>query len=88
MANGTEPQRNYVRFIVSAILILGICCIGCGTILIFKGFGGDLLIGGGLSAISSLAGFLGAGRPHSPAPDINVSTTPPTVAVTQLETTS
>lgn len=83
MTNGTpDPQKNHVRFIAGMITILGIACIAGGTILIFRGFGGDLLIGGGLAAISGLCGFLGAGRPVPPQPDITVSGQPPKAEVT------
>jgi hypothetical protein len=85
MSNGTtvDPQKNHVRFIVACITILGICCISGGVVLIYKGYPGDLLIGGGLAAISGLAGFLGAGRPNTPQPDITVSGQPPKLEVTQ-----
>jgi hypothetical protein len=86
MADGaTDPQRNHVRFIVSCITILGIGCAIGGVILIFKGYGGDLLIGGALSAISGLCGFLGAGRPNTPQPDISVSAQPAKVELSQPE---
>jgi hypothetical protein len=86
MANGaTDPQRNHVRFIVSCITILGIGCAIGGVILIFKGYGGDLLIGGALSAISGLCGFLGAGRPNAPPQDVQVTSQPASVTVTQPE---
>lgn len=83
MANDLDPQKNHVRFIAGMITILGISCIAGGTVLIYRGFGGDLLIGGGLAAISGLCGFLGAGRPSAPPPDITVSGQPTTLEVTQ-----
>lgn len=83
MANGADPQRNHVRWIVSCITVLGLSCAVGGTVLIFKGYAGDLLIGGVLAAISGLAGFLGAGRPPTPAQDISLSGTPPKLEVTQ-----
>lgn len=85
MANGNDPQKNHVRFIVGAIVLLGVCCSVCGTILIWKGYHGDLLIGGVLAAISGLCGFLGAGKPTAPQPDITVSASPPKAEVTQPE---
>lgn len=85
MPNGNDPQKNHVRFIVGAIVLLGLCCAICGTILIFKGYGGDLLIGGVLAAISGLCGFLGAGKPNQPQPDITVSANPLKAEVTQPE---
>lgn len=90
MANGIplDPQKNHVRFIVGAITLLGICCIAGGTLLIYRGYGGDLLIGGGLAAISGLAGFLGAGRPNVPQPDITVSGQPPELKVSQPQKTT
>ena len=85
--NGTaDPQRNHVRFIVGAIVILGITCSVCGTVLIFKGYHGDLLIGGVLAAISGLCGFLGAGKPNAPQPDISVSTDPPKAEIKKATT--
>lgn len=79
MNGTTEPQKNHVRWIVTAITILGFSCTAGGTILIYKGYGGDLLIGGALSAISGLCGFLGAGRPGTSQPGISASSQPPTV---------
>jgi hypothetical protein len=81
MNGSPEPQKNHVRTIVAAITLLGLACATGGTILIYKGYGGDLLIGGALSAISGLCGFLGAGRPNTPQPDISVSSQPPAVVV-------
>jgi hypothetical protein len=88
MNGTTEPQRNHTRFIVSCVTILGTVCASGGTILIFKGYGGDLLIGGALSAISGLCGYLGAGRPNTPSPDISVSSQPPAVVVGQTKVES
>lgn len=84
--NGQDQQKNHVRFIVSCITILGVACVIGGVALIYKGYGGDLLIGGCLSAISGLCGFLGAGRPNQPPPDVNVSTDPPKVQIAQPKT--
>lgn len=83
MANGIDPQRNHVRWIVTCVTLLGICCVAGGTVLIYKGYGGDLLIGGALAAISGLCGFLGAGKPNTPQPDITVTGSPPKAEVTQ-----
>lgn len=82
MANGTDPQKNHVRFIAGAITALGLAAIVCGAALIWKGYNGDLLIGGGLAAISGLCGFLGAGRPNQPQPDVTISGQPPKVELT------
>jgi hypothetical protein len=83
MANGVDPQRNHVRWIVTCITVLGLACAAGGTTLIYKGYAGDLLIGGALAAISGLAGFLGAGRPPTPQPDITLSAQPPKLEVNQ-----
>lgn len=85
MAEVTNQQRNHTRFIVGAIVVLGMCCAVCGTVLVFKGYHGDLLMGGVVSAISGLCGFLGAGKPNAPQPDITVSSNPQKVEVTQPE---
>lgn len=84
MANSTEAQRNHVRFICCCITLLGVTCAVCGTLLIWKGYHGDLLIGGTLAAVSGLCGFLGAGKPTLTQPDITLSTEPPRASVTQL----
>lgn len=86
MANGIDPQKNHVRWIVTCMTLLGLVCAGCGAALIWKGYHGDLLIGGALAAISALGGFLGAGKPTPPAPDITVSAQPPKVEVAQQPT--
>lgn len=51
--------------------------------MIWKGYHGDLLIGGVLAAISGLCGFLGAGKPNAPQPDITVSGSPGELKVEQ-----
>lgn len=87
MANGTDTsQKNHVRFIAACITLLGVACVVSGAMLIWRGYGGDLLIGGGLAAISGLCGFLGAGRPNAPGPDISVNGQPPKIVVKQPET--
>lgn len=83
MANGTDPQRNHVRWIVTCVTLLGVTCAFCGATLIWKGYHGDLLIGGTLAAVSGLCGFLGAGKPTPTQPDITLSTEPPRASVTQ-----
>lgn len=74
-----DPQRNHVRFIVCCITVLGVACITAGTVLVFKGYHADILLGGAIGAISGLSGFLGAGRPNAPQQDIKVSGQPPEV---------
>lgn len=81
--NGIDPQKNHIRWITGCITLLGLGASVGGTILIYKGYNGDLLIGGALASISGLCGFLGAGRPNAPQPDISVSGQPPVVSVTQ-----
>lgn len=88
MANGTDPQKNHVRWIVTCMTLLGLVCAGCGAALIWKGYHGDLLIGGALAAISALGGFLGAGKPNQPTPDITLSTTPPRAEISSPEPTT
>lgn len=84
MANGTtDPQRNHVRWIVTCVTVLGMVCAVTGGALIWKGFHGDLLIGGAITAISGLTGYLGAGKPNTPQQDITLSGNPPTLEVTQ-----
>ncbi len=88
MANGDTPEtaRNHVRFIVCCITLLGIVCSIGGTVLVFKGYSGELLFSGVIGAISGLCGYLGAGRPQTPQPDITVSGQPPKVEVSQQTT--
>lgn len=82
MANGIDPQKNHVRWIVTCMTILGGICALSGASLIWKGYHGDLLIGGVLAAISALGGFLGAGKVNTP-PDVTVTGNPPEVKVAQ-----
>jgi len=78
MTNGFPT--GHTRFIVSCVTILGVLCIAAGTVLIFKGYHADLLIGGAISAISGLLGMLTT-RPVPP-PDVTISGQPPKVELT------
>ena len=66
-----DPQKNYVRFIVICITLLGSLSIAAGSYLILKGYqSGELLIAnGGIAAISGLVGMLGVGKPSSHTPN-------------------
>jgi hypothetical protein len=75
-------QPSHTKFVVSCITILGILCLIGGTILIFKGYSGDLVIGGGLAAISGLIGMLSQ-RQQANQPDVTISGQPPKVELTQ-----
>jgi len=89
MANGdaANPARSHTRFIVGSITILGLMCGVAGATLIFKGYHGDLFIGGTLAAISGLVGLLSVGKPQQQPQDITVSTQPPSAHITQPEQT-
>ncbi len=75
-------QNNHVRWITSCITILSAMAFTGGTILIFKGYNGDLLIGGGLAGISGLVGMLSVSKPNVTPADISISGQPPKVEVT------
>ncbi len=81
--NGAPSNADHRKLIIMWVGGLGMLAIICGTVLIFKGYNGDLLIGGGLAAISGLVGFLSSGKPTVPPPDVTVSGQPPKVEVTQ-----
>lgn len=87
MPNGTSlaPSADHRKLIIMWVGGLGTVAFLCGTVLTFKGYNGELLIGGGVSAISGLVGFLSAGKPSNPPPDITVSGEPPKVEVSQQE---
>lgn len=70
------------------VTTLGTLCLVAGTVLIFKGYNADLLIGGTVSAISGLLGMLATARRNNPPPDITVSGQPPKVEVSQPTTES
>ncbi len=76
-------QRNHVRWIVSCITLLSGIAFISGAILIYKGYNGDLLVGGGLAGISGLVGMLSVSKPFQTPPDVKVSGTPTSVEVTQ-----
>lgn len=87
MANGTYyPQRNHTRFVVGAILLLGLACIAGGCILIWKEKSGDILFTGAIAAISGLTGLLSQSKSTPPPQDITLSGNPPTVTVGQPKT--
>lgn len=77
MNGQSDPQRNHIRFVVLCITLLGAIAFAGGAVLIFKGYNGDLMIGGGLAAVSGLTGMLSMTKPNPPPQDITV-TTPPT----------
>lgn len=81
--NGASPNADHRKLIIMWVGGLGALTLLCGTVLTFKGYSGDLLIGGGLAAISGLVGFLSSGKPTVPPPDVTVSGQPPKVEVTQ-----
>jgi hypothetical protein len=81
--NGAQPSADHRKLIIIWVGALGAVAFLCGTVLIFKGYHGDLLIGGGLASISGLVGFLSAGKPTQPQPDISVSTDPPKAEINQ-----
>lgn len=55
------------KFIVLCITILGLVSFVIGGLLVWKGFqGGELIAGGGSSAVTGLIGFLG-GKMMTPA---------------------
>lgn len=78
-------QQNHTKFVVSCITFLGILCLVGGCILVFKGYPGDLVIGGGLAAISGLIGMLS--NRQNTTPDVTISGQPPKVEVTQPQQT-
>lgn len=82
--NGNNPS-NHTRFVVACITFLGILCVVGGTALVFKGYPGDLVIGGGLAAISGLIGML-SNRTNTPQQDVTISGNPPKVEMTQPQT--
>jgi hypothetical protein len=81
--NGNSPSEDHRKLIIVWVGALGGLAFICGTVLIFKGYHGDLLVGGGLASISGLVGFLSAGKPTQQPQDITVSGQPPKVELTQ-----
>lgn len=81
--NGPDPQKNHIRFVVACVTLLGVLCITAGAILTYKGYNAELLVGGGVGAITGLLGMLSTARPTPPPPDVTISGTPPKVEVTQ-----
>lgn len=59
---------------------LGIACVVGGTILTFKGYNAELLIGGATAAIAGLLGVL-SNRPATPPQDVTLSNDPPKVTL-------
>lgn len=86
MSNGTLPI-NHTKFIVACVTILGILCILAGGTLTWRGYNAELLIGGGVAAISGLLGVI-SNRQPTPPPDVTISGQPPKVEVTQPTTES
>lgn len=81
MANGI-PLNNHTRFIVACVTVLGVLCILAGGVLTWRGYNAELLIGGGVAAISGLLGVISNRQPSTP-PDVTISGQPPKVEVTQ-----
>lgn len=70
------PQKNHIRFIVLCVTLLGVISIVAGTILTFKGYNAELLIGGGVGTIPGLLGMLSTAKPTPPPPDVTVTNPP------------
>lgn len=78
--------QGHTKFIVFCVSILSGGCIAAGSWLIYKGYQtGELLIQTAASGVGGLLGVLGIGKMSNQQPDINVTTTPPAVSVTQPE---
>lgn len=80
-----DPQRNQIRFIVSMVTFLGALAMVSGTVLTFKGYNAELLVGGGVGAISGLLGMLSVSKPNQPQQDVSITGPPTEVKLTTPE---
>lgn len=69
-SNKTFKPRNTVHVVVNRLTLLGITFAGLGALLIWKGYHGDLLIGGAISASGAIGAILAS--PKNPQEPQNV----------------
>lgn len=70
MTENSDKPKNTVHVVVNRLTILGITFASLGALLIWKGYHGDLLIGGAISASGAIGAILASPKnPQEPQND-------------------
>lgn len=68
MKDGQPKQpKSLVHIVVDRLTIMALCFAGLGALLIWKGYHGDLLIGGAITCAGAVGAILASPRSSQPA---------------------
>lgn len=62
MSEPTKPAKNIVNIVVDRLTIMALAFAVCGSVLIFRGYHGDLLIGGAITCAGAIGAILASPR--------------------------
>lgn len=71
-----KKPRSIVNIVVDRLTIMALIFASLGAILIFKGYHGDLLIGGAITCAGAIGAILASPRSPTQAQDVKVVNDP------------
>lgn len=71
-----KPTKSIVNIVVDRLTIMAVCFSSLGSLLIWKGYHGDLLIGGAITCAGAIGAILASPRSPSQPQDVKVVNDP------------